>query len=107
MGSPGGAGISLREAVIAANSTAGADTIMVPAGVFTLTISGSDDTAAAGDLDVRDALTIQGAGSGSTIIQAGTTSTNGIDKVFSFNPIGSLAGFAVSLSGLTIRYGKN
>src|SRR5512147_992156 len=42
---------SLREAIRAANAAAGADTISLPAGTFTLTISGSDDTANAGDLD--------------------------------------------------------
>ena len=100
--------ISLREAVIAANNTtATANTITLPAGTYTLTIAGDDDNAHAGDLDVTNALTIQGAGSGSTIVQAGTSASTGIDKVFSFNPLGNLPGFAVGISGLTLRYGKN
>src|SRR5262249_55654867 len=51
--------------------------------------------------------------SGSTIIQAGTTASNGIDKIFSFNPVDSTgtpfsaSGFAVSLSGVTLQNGKN
>ena len=98
---------TLRGAVLATNASAGADTIILPAGTYNLTIAGNDDNAQAGDLDVTDALTIQGAGSGSTIIEAGTSATNGIDKIFSFNPLGGSNGFAVSLSGVTLRYGKN
>src|SRR5215212_8591710 len=94
---------SLREAIIAANATAGLDVITVPAGTYTLTRSGVDNNAANGDLDVPDALTINGAGQGSTIIQAGTSSSTAIDRIFSFNPLGSAAGFAVSLNNLTIR----
>ena len=56
---------SLREAVIAANAAAGADTIAIQGGVYTLTIPDSTEAADAldasqGDLDVTDALTIQG-----------------------------------------------
>src|SRR5947208_2859360 len=65
---------SLREAIIAANAAAGADVITLSAGTYTLTRSGVDNTAANGDLDVTDALTINGAGQGTTIIQAGTSS---------------------------------
>src|SRR5690349_19345257 len=50
---------SLRSAIIAANAHAGADTILLPAGTYTLTISGNNENAAAtGDLDITDALTI-------------------------------------------------
>jgi CSLREA domain-containing protein len=98
---------SLREAIRAANAAAGADTISIPAGTFTLTLAGSDDTANLGDLDVTGPLTISGAGQASTIIQAGTTSSNGIDKLFSFNPLGLGAGFAVSVQNLTMRFGRN
>ncbi|MCB0110943.1 MAG: Ig-like domain repeat protein, partial [Caldilineaceae bacterium] len=98
---------SLREAIIAANAAPGADVITLPAGTYTLSRSGVDNTAANGDLDVTDALTINGAGQGTTIIQAGTSSAMAIDRIFSFNPFGSAAGFAVSLNNLTIRNGKN
>src|SRR5947207_8442939 len=86
---------SLREAIRAANAAAGADTISIPAGTYTLSLSGSDDTANLGDLDVTGPLTINGAGQANTIIQAGTTNSNGIDKIFSFNPLGVGSGFAV------------
>ncbi len=103
---PGGAGISLREAVLAINNdTTGPHTINIPAGTYTLTIAGLDDTAAAGDLDIKKAVTITGAGSASTVIRAGTTASNGIDKIFSCNPLGNLPGFPVTISGVTLRFG--
>ncbi len=78
---------SLREAVIAANTDhavdgcaagSGADTIELPAGYFHLSIQGrGEDAAAKGDLDLTADVTIHGAGSAATIIDAG-----GIDRVF-------------------------
>ena len=97
----------LRGAILAANNDAGS-TITLPAGTYTLTIHRPRPTTPRRATSTSPtALTIQGAGSGSTIIQAGTTATNGIDKIFSFNPLGNFAGFPVSLSGLTIRFGRN
>lgn len=53
---------SLREAIIAANSTDGVDTVMLPAGVYNLSIAGnSEDLSAAGDLDVTVSVNIVGA----------------------------------------------
>ena len=98
---------SLREAIVAANAAPGADVITLPAGVYTLSRSGVDNTAANGDLDVTDVLTINGAGQGSTIIEAGASSSTAIDRLFSFNPLGSAAGFAVALNNLTLRHGRN
>src|SRR5262245_3192949 len=69
---------SLREAITCANSTPGPDTITVPAGTYTLTITGADEDAnQTGDLDITDDLTITGADQSTTIIQAGTTPDNG------------------------------
>src|SRR4051812_44538631 len=60
---------SLREAVIAANAAAGADTITVPAGTYVLDrVGANEDAADTGDLDITDDVTINGAGSGSTIV---------------------------------------
>ncbi len=61
---------SLREAVIAANTAAGADSISFNVnGTFQLTIAGANENAAAtGDLDITQALTITGNGTGNTII---------------------------------------
>ncbi|HSM84528.1 MAG TPA: CSLREA domain-containing protein, partial [Candidatus Limnocylindrales bacterium] len=102
---------SLREAIIEANAAPGVDTINVPAGTYTLTRTNAtattgENAASTGDLDITDGVAIVGAGSALTIIQAGTTSTNGIDKVFSINPNFNKA-FDTSLSGMTIRFGRN
>jgi predicted outer membrane repeat protein len=99
---------SLRGAIIKANTTMGMDTIMVPAGTYTLTIDGDDDTAAMGDLDLTDSVTIIGAGQASTIIQAGMTSpvpgpcSDCIDRVFHIPSSGITAEFM----DLTIRHGS-
>jgi predicted outer membrane repeat protein len=63
-------GLSLRDAVIAANATPGPNTITLHAGTYKLTIQGDDATAAAGDLDVTDAVEIEGDPAGKTIIDA-------------------------------------
>ncbi|MGB4859684.1 MAG: IPTL-CTERM sorting domain-containing protein [Dokdonella sp.] len=101
---------SLREAIVAANAAAGADSITLPAGTYTLTMGNTggvnEDASAQGDLDINDALTITGAGAATTIVQAGTTNANGIDKVFAFNPICSTA-VSSSMSGVTVRFGRN
>src|SRR5207248_424021 len=66
--SDGGPG-SLRDAILGANATPGADVITLPAGTYTLTIAGADeDAGATGDLDITDDLTINGAGAATTII---------------------------------------
>jgi CSLREA domain-containing protein len=103
---------SLREAIQAANTDTavsgcaagnGADTITLPAGFYTLTIAGAGENAnATGDLDITDDLTINGDGEGITIIQAGTNSTNGIDRVLNVYAAGAI----VEINDVTIRYGS-
>src|SRR5438128_7834324 len=62
---------TLRAAIQEANAHPGADTIMVPAGTYLLTIEGRDeDAAVTGDLDITDDLTITGAGADRTILDA-------------------------------------
>ncbi|MDO8616726.1 MAG: right-handed parallel beta-helix repeat-containing protein [Dehalococcoidia bacterium] len=98
------ANCSLREAIIAANAAAGADTITLPAGPYNLTMAGvGDDAAATGDLDITDNLTINGAGAATTIIQACDSSggpCTGVDRVF------HVVSGTVSISGVTIRNGN-
>ena len=103
-----GAGCSIREAVISANAAGGADMITFGSnGNHQLTIAGTNENAAAaGDLDIRDGVTIVGNGAANTIVQAGTTNANGIDKVFSVNPLFTTP-FATSISNVTIRFGRN
>jgi CSLREA domain-containing protein len=91
------ANCSLREAILAANATPGADTILLPAGVHRLTITGTCENAGmTGDLDVTDALTITGAGVDQSMIDAAGLS----DRVLHV-----LAG-SVVISGVTIRNGS-
>ena len=100
---------SLREAVVAANTAGGADMItFTPNGTHQLTIdlAGTENASTEGDLDVTQALTVVGNGTANTIVTAGTTTANGIDKIFSINPSFTLA-FATSVSGLTMRFGRN
>lgn len=100
---------SLREAIIAANSDMavdgcaagnGDDTIIVPVGTYSLAIAGvNEDGALSGDLDVTGNLTLSGAGSGKTIIDAG-----GIDRVLHVDP--ACNGIVVNISGITIQNGQ-
>lgn len=96
----GAAQCTLRSAIQAANASAAADTIVLPAGTYTLTIPGRNENAAAtGDLDIIVAggpLTISGAGAATTIIDAG-----GLDRVFDIS-----AQSAVIISDVTIRNGN-
>ena len=102
---------SLREAIIEANATAGTDTIMVPAGTFTLTLArnaADHHTSQQGTLEVQDSVNIIGAGQNTTIIQGGTTLATSVDKVISFNQdIDSFTNASVSVSNLTIQNGNN
>src|SRR4029079_7151124 len=60
---------SLREAVIAANAARQPALVVVPPGVFALTLVGAaEDEGATGDLDVRVALELRGAGPTRTIL---------------------------------------
>lgn len=96
---------SLREAIRAANldtavdacpAGSGADTIYLPAGVYTLKIAGAnEDNGLTGDLDILSDLTITGAGEAATIVDGG-----GLDRVFHvFDNI------QVKIANLTIRNG--
>lgn len=110
---PASTDCTLREAVIKSNANPGS-VIQFAASTngiaITLTLAnagGVDENAAAtGDLDVTQDLTIQGNGETNTIIQAGTNTSNGIDKVFGFNPNCDHA-VSVSVDGVTIRFGRN
>lgn len=85
---------SLREAIVAANATAEADEVILPAGTYALTLTGDDDAASSGDLDVTADLTLSGAGADAAVIDG-----IGGDRVFEI-----LAG-VVDISNVTIRNG--
>jgi CSLREA domain-containing protein len=94
-------GCSLREAILSANTdkavgacTAGSghDTILLPAGTYFLTIAGQNENkAVTGDLDVLEAVTVQGAGKASTIIHG-----SGLDMVFDIHAATQLANLTVT-----------
>jgi CSLREA domain-containing protein len=87
---------SLRDAVIAANANPGADVITLPAGIYTLTLGGSNENAAAtGDLDIAGNLTINGAGAATTIVDG-----DGVDRVF------EIMSGTVVFNDFTIRNGS-
>ena len=88
---------SLRAAIMEANALAGQDTIVLPEGIFVMTIEGvQEDRCASGDLDIRSGMIIQGVGWDSTVIDG-----NKLDRVFQVQ-----GDMSVFLSDLTIRNGK-
>jgi hypothetical protein len=88
---------SLREAVVATNSTPGLDSISLPAGYYRLTIPGpGEDAAATGDLDLNDAVSIRGPGARWTVVDAG-----GGDRVFDV-----ALDVQAQLDGLTVTGGQ-
>jgi hypothetical protein len=95
---------SLRGAISLSNATTGGiRTIIIPAGVYTLAISGVNEwDNLTGSLDIRQPVALLGAGQGSTIIQAGSSNGTGIDRVFYI----TMESGTVSISNLTIRWGK-
>ncbi len=69
---------SLREAIIAANTNPGPESIGIPTGTYLLTLTGTgEDLGATGDLDLTEAVTLEGAGAATTVIDG-----NLIDRVF-------------------------
>lgn len=93
---------SLRAAITEANALAGADIITLPAGAYTNTLVGIDDANASGDLDITSDITINGAGSGTTIIQANATAGVAVERVIHFPNANVTAIF----NDVTIRNGR-
>ncbi len=98
---------SLREAIRAADTNtaiggcaagvSGADTIIIGAGTYLLTLTGTgDDLALNGDLDVRSDVTIIGPTTGTAIVDG-----NGTDRVFEV-----LSGARLTLSNLVVQHGN-
>jgi Ca2+-binding RTX toxin-like protein len=94
-----GGNVSLRAAIMEANALVGDDRIVVPAGVYALTLPGAGgNVSSAGDLDITEttgALTIVGAGAGLTIIDA-----RSLERVFHI-----LGGATLNLEGVTVTGG--
>ena len=91
---------SLREAVLAADKTAAADTIVLGAATYKLTRAGfGEDAGQTGDLDVSAETNLRGAGAGKTAIQGAFPTDDG-DRLMDVLP-----GAKLSIRGLTLRDG--
>jgi predicted outer membrane repeat protein len=91
-------GCTLRAAVQESNARGDHNAIHFPAGVFSLTIGGrNEDSAAAGDLDITRDVSIFGAGTAATTVQA-----NLIDRIFDVHP----QVLAFTLGEMTLRDGS-
>ncbi len=86
--------ISLREAILAANSNADVDTILLGSGLYTFSLTGMEDLSAAGDLDILNDLIIRGSDADETIISAA-----GIDRVFDVRGTAALQLLDMTLTG--------
>ena len=90
--------ISLREAIIATNNTAGHQGIYLSAGIYTMTLPGvAEEFAATGDLDIRDELTIYGEDKSTTTIDGG-----GLDRVLHLQN-----GASAYVAGVTVSGGND
>ena len=89
--------ISLREAIIASNNTAGHEGIFLGDGVYDLSRAGTGENLAdTGDLDITGALTLSGTGSGTVTIDG-----NAIDRVFEIRSGGSAYFTDMTITGGT------
>src|SRR5687767_1171396 len=88
---------SLREAVTAANQSAGPDVVLLKPGIYRLSRAGAgEDAGHTGDLDVLDDLTLYGDGGDSTVI----------DGQLSDRVLHVAAGAHLEALGLTVRRGQ-
>lgn len=99
---------SLREAITAANTTLGADTITIPASGSTYLIgiadAGADeDLNATGDFDITESVTINGGGSGAggTLIEPDFITA----RIFHIDPAGA-GGVTVTMDGVWLSGGN-
>ena len=99
-----GAACSLRAAITEANALAGADIITLPAGTYTQTlIAASENLNAGGDFDITSEITINGAGSGTTIIEANALPNTATERVIHC----ITAATAVVINDVTVRHGND
>ena len=96
-----GGGCTLRAAVQEANELIGAQTIIVPAGNYELTIPGTG-YAEVGDLDINESLTIDGRGA--TVRWSSSLPLSDRHRIFDIFDRGS--GMTVTIDDLTVRGGR-
>ncbi len=98
---------SLRAAISEANALAGADTITLPAGTYTETlVSANENLNAGGDFDIASDITINGAGAGTTIVQANAAAGAATERVFHIRGVATTSTLTVTIDGLTVRNGR-
>jgi len=98
---------TLRAAITESNALAGADVITLPAGTYTITIAEASDNANAnGDFDITSDITINGAGSGSTFVEANAAAGVAIGRVFHIRGLATSNTIVATLNGMTIRNGR-
>jgi|GEM_PF-1543629 len=98
---------SLRDAIQAANADPDSDTIILPAGTYTLSqVGDKEDANASGDLDVLQSIEIQGAGEEKTVLRWSQDLNNqDRDRILDITPSG-LSNVTVKLTGLTLQDGE-
>jgi Carboxypeptidase regulatory-like domain len=100
-----GAVCTLRAAITEANALAGADIITLPAGTYTITLAEASDNANAnGDFDINTDITINGAGSATTIVQANAAPGVAVGRVFHIRFVAP--GTTAVINDLTIQNGR-
>ncbi|MCX6020344.1 MAG: right-handed parallel beta-helix repeat-containing protein, partial [Chloroflexi bacterium] len=100
------AGCTLRKAVVMGNYYDGGAIINLPAGVYQITTNESerdpDISGIKGDYLIWTPITINGAGAGKTIIEAGDNASSAVNRLFTVADTGSL-----TLNGVTLRNSKS
>ena len=104
---PGADGvISLREAITAANNTAGADAVELPAGTYSLTMVGAnEDLNATGDLDITEELLLIGDDAENTVIDASDLDPDGAGAAFGDRVL-HVHGVVLNLQNVTLAGGN-
>jgi CSLREA domain-containing protein len=99
---------TLRAAIQEANSSPGADTISLPAGVYEIQIpTVNEDLDGTGDFDIHSSVTIVGAGASATLIDGGwplpgaDPTARGLDRLFEIHPTAG----NVTFRNVTLREG--
>ena len=90
---------ALRAAIQEANALLGDDTILLPSGTYTLTLSGADDNASAGDLDLTSNVVISATGTTKPIIDGNGSVLN--ERVFHVT-----GAFMVTIAGVVLQNGN-
>ncbi len=94
---------TLRAAITEANASLGADIITLPAGTYTQAlVAAAENLNVGGDFDIASDITINGAGSGTTIIQANALPATASERVIHF-----VAGSPIAvINDVTIQNGN-